>query len=457
MESATGHFVDVAVRDQRPERRPWSMTTRVLFRFAFVYLALYMLVPLFFFAQTNLNAPFLRSAQERFWRSGLSFWAASHVFGTTQSDTAAIGGDALFSWIQIVWLLTIAAVATVFWSALDRHRQDYRRLHEWLRVVVRITLALVLTSYGADKIWPSQFPLARPHQLLGQLGDYAPAQLLWVFIGASRGYETFTGTVELLAAALLFVPRLTTLGALVALGAMTNVFMLNVFYDVTVKSFSLHLGIMALFLLLPDARRLVDVLVLNRSTAPRDAPPLFRRRGLVRAAAVVQIATGVAAITQSTLQTKSRASSMNVFDKARVPWYGVWTVTDFSVDGVPRQPLTTDDVRWQRLVFDWYFNASVQRMNGAVIPVRTRTDPGHTRITFDHAASPDPETRERYGPNWKADFTVEMRSPDVMLLHGRYNGQPAEIVLHRDDAPFPLTSHDVHWVLRSPLHVSPYF
>lgn len=443
---------------EQSTRTQWRVATRVIFRFAFVYFTLYVLVPLFFFAQTNLHLPALRAAHEHFWRSGLSFWAAAHVFGATPADASVLMPDGLLGWIHVVWLMTIATVVTVFWSIVDRKRLEYRRLHAWLRLVVRIALALTLTQYGAEKIWPTQFPLARPHQLLGRVGDYSPAQLLWVYIGASRGYETFTGAVELVAAALLFVPQLVTLGAVVALAAATNVLMLNVFYDVTVKNFSLHLVLMALFLLIPDVRRLVNVFVLNRGAAPADQPPLFRRTGLARIALVAQLAIGIAAISHSLLLNKSDATRTNVFDQTRVPWYGVWNVTEFRLDGIARPPLTTDDLRWQRVVFDYYFNASIQRMNGAVINVRTRTDARQGTIAFDRTVESNPEAHEMYGPIWKADFTADMRQPDLMLLHGTYNGRPAELVMRREDVHFPLSSHETHWIIRGPAHVgSPYF
>src|SRR5438552_9964218 len=113
-------------------RRRWNVLTRVVFRFAFVYLTLYVLVPLFFFAQTNLHLPALRAAHEHFWRSGLSFWAAAHVFGATPADASVLMPDGLLGWIHVIWLLTIATVVTVFWSIVDWKRLEHRRLHAWL-------------------------------------------------------------------------------------------------------------------------------------------------------------------------------------------------------------------------------------------------------------------------------------------------------------------------------------
>ena len=78
-------------------------------------------------------------------------------------------------------------------------------------------------------------------RLLEPYGDSSPMGLLWTFMGASKGYSIFCGGVEMLAAILLFVPGCATLGALVAMGAMANVFMLNMCYDVPVKQYSFHL------------------------------------------------------------------------------------------------------------------------------------------------------------------------------------------------------------------------
>jgi hypothetical protein len=55
---------------------------------------------------------------------------------------------------------------------------------------------------------------------------------------------------------LLIFPRTTMLGALVGLADMIQVFMLNMTYDVCVKTTSFHLLLLSLFLLAPDLPRL---------------------------------------------------------------------------------------------------------------------------------------------------------------------------------------------------------
>ena len=87
---------------------------------------------------------------------------------------------------------------------------------------------------------------------------------------------------------LLVARRTTLLGALVSIGVLTNVVMLNFCYDVPVKLFSAHLLAMAVFLVLPDLRRLADLLVFNRGVEPAADPAALRRKWLHRGALVLR-------------------------------------------------------------------------------------------------------------------------------------------------------------------------
>jgi hypothetical protein len=44
--------------------------------------------------------------------------------------------------------------------------------------------------------------------------------------------------------------------------------------------------------------------------------------------------------------------------------YGICSVTEFTVGGNPAPPLTTDEKRWQRIVFDDPGILTYQRMDG---------------------------------------------------------------------------------------------
>jgi len=143
------------------------------------------------------------------------------------------------------------------WSVVDRRRMEYRVLLEWLQRTVSLLLAYVLFSYGTDKVFPLQF--GRLSQVRSErVGDLDRFNMLWTFMAASTPYTVFSGAMEILAGLLLLVRRSETAGALLSIGVLTNVLVLNLAYDVPVKLLSSHLRVFALFLpgLLPDSRSL---------------------------------------------------------------------------------------------------------------------------------------------------------------------------------------------------------
>src|SRR6202012_5647978 len=113
-----------------------------------------------------------------------------------------------------------------------------------------------LISYGLAKEFPMQMPYPGLTRLLEPFGNFSAMGVLWASIGVSPAYERFAGCAELAAGVLLLVPRTTLLGALIAALDMTQVFKLNMTYDVPVKILSFHLLLLAVFLAAPDLPRL---------------------------------------------------------------------------------------------------------------------------------------------------------------------------------------------------------
>ena len=85
-------------------------------------------------------------------------------------------------------------------------------------------------------------------------------------------------------------PRTTLLGALICLAATTQVFVLNMTYDIGVKLVSLHLMLLALVLLAPDVNRLADLFIWNRPAAASPEGPLMGTRRGNRIAMAAKIA-----------------------------------------------------------------------------------------------------------------------------------------------------------------------
>jgi hypothetical protein len=257
-------------------------------------------------------------------------------------------GDKTSDWVLQLCILVIAVLGSTAWSVLDRRRAHDAQLREALRIAVRYTLAFSVMGYGIIKVFQAQMPYPNTGRLLQRFGDASPMGLLWTFIGASPAYQVFSGAMETLGATLILFRRTTLLGALVIAGVMTNVVMMNFCYDVPVKLASAHYLAMAMFLLLPDAGRLANVIVRNRVAQPvaRDLvlPKRWMRvmRGVVKYGAIAVIVCA-----QVRISVKYAPQPL----EKPATWYdGYWAVTAFRRDG-REIPESANPDRWTRVRF----------------------------------------------------------------------------------------------------------
>jgi hypothetical protein len=262
------------------ESERWATATRVGFRFAFVLFAL-------LYAPAPLDSvPIVDRVAGVFFRGRLAFgmWVARDVLHLHVPPTTTYTGDGVVGWVLLGVEIVCAAAVCGAWSALDARARAYPRLHESLRVYLRFVLAGVMLGYGFVKVFCLQFPVPSHVTLLRAYGESPPADLLWTFMGASPGYQVFGGLTEVLGATLLVFRRTITLGALLLAGVLTNVVALNLFYDVSVKLYSMTLLATAVFLALPEAPRLMRFFFSADSVPARREPPVFRSRHGVLAA-----------------------------------------------------------------------------------------------------------------------------------------------------------------------------
>ena len=414
----------------------WGLAKRMLFRFAFVYLVLYILpFPL------NVLAFFDSGFRwyDNLWNAVLP-WVGKSVFHVDVTVLPNGSGDTTYNYVQIFCFLAIALVAALVWTLLDRRRTSYPRLDEYLRVYVRFALATAMIGYGAIKVIQSQFPAPSIDRLLEPFGESSPMGLLWTFMGASRSYNVFTGLSEMLGGLLLAFRRTTLLGALVSAGVLANVVMLNFSYDVPVKIYSLHLLAMAVFLTLPDLRRLANFFLFHRAMEPVGIGPLFQERWLHRAALVLR-AVFVAGFTVFVLVGAWRNHQLFADRAKTTPLYGLWEVDEFEADGIVRPPLVTDTLRWRRLIFDYPRVLVIQSMDGA-----------HRRYILDlKAAQREIALRKRDDPKWRSAISYRRPRPDLLAMEGLFGDRRIRVRLHRvDDLEFLLTSRGFHWINEYP-------
>ena len=421
----------------------WSLATRVAFRFCFVYFGLYCLLTQI--STSLLPLPTIDLPDpSTFWPTRqIVTWTAEHLFRVKHPLVYLSGsGDKTFDWALLFVMLVLAVVATTIWSILDRRRETYVTLHKWFRLVIRICLAGQMFTYGWAKAIPTQMPYPFLAKLLEPYGNFSPMGVLWASIGASPAYEIFAGCAEMLGGILLIIPRTTTLGALVCLADMTQVFMLNMTYDVPVKLLSFHLILLSVFLLAPDLQRLANLFFLNRTAGVSTQPPLFATARANRMALAVQLLIGIVLMG---VNAYGGWSGWHLYGGGapKSALYGIWDVDQMTIDGQIRSPLLGDYGRWRRVVFDFPTLASFQRMDDSFARYAAKIDTGTNTLVltkFDDK-------------NWKAHFTFQRPTPDQLILDGQMDGHKVRMQMQLfDRKKFLLVTRGFHWVQENPFN-----
>ncbi|WP_109789480.1 DoxX family protein [Mycolicibacterium fortuitum] len=428
--------------DSAVQRQPWPEVTKIAFRFCFLYFGLFcLLFAQITFAFLGIVGHWLPDRAVMWQMTVLGpvvGWVGRHVFGVEavlHQDSGS--GDQAAIWVMIFCLLVFSVVGTAVWSWMDRQRQDYSRLWAWFLTFVRLCVAGQMLFYGFAKLIPTQMPAPPLAALLRPYGEFSPASVLWLQVGSSYPYEMALGAVEVVAGLLLFLPRTATLGALLGVASMVQVFLLNMTFDVPVKILSGHLLLLGLVLLAPQYGRLADFLVLQRTTEPAVQPELFADARANTIATRVQAVLGIWMVAGCVL-TGWQSWSEYGGGRDEPDFYGIWTVSRFDVDGRTAPPLTTDQSRWQRVVFDLPEVLTYQRMDGKLVDAPLKVEDDRLSVS---------------GPDGSAlaALTASRPTADRLQLTGELSGRDVEIWLDRlDPDQFTLRNRGFHWVQEYP-------
>jgi len=424
-------------------QQSWSPLRRIAFRFCVVYFGLYCLV-----SQIINSVLVIPKVDVPDWGAVLPirlgvFWVAAHFFHkkTPLVYSGSGSGDKVYDWVLVFCALVVSVMAAAVWSALDRKRGSYPALYKWFRVFLRFCLGGQMLMYGFVKAFPLQMPYPPLSRLVERFGDMSPMGVLWWSVGAAPGWETFAGCAELVGGLLLMFPRTTTLGALIALADMTQVFVLNMTYDVPVKQFSFHLILISLLLLAPEMRRLADFFLFNRTAAPSERAPLFKGQRARR------IAGGVIAFLWIWMLGNNL---YNVLDgwrqfgpgREKSALYGIWNIEDETLDGKPVPLLVTDAQTWRQMIFDFPQYTEVERM-GDSRGFGTAIDAKTAMVTLT----------DRADKKWQARLHYTRPAFDRLTLEGTAGGHAATLHLVRvDEKKLLLESRGFHWVQDYPFN-----
>jgi hypothetical protein len=339
------HYV-AAMLAPDPGAAFWSRPKRLLFRFVFVYLLLYILP--FPFDLIGDLVPQVKVAVDDY-RNGsgaVVAWFGKNVL-FIEKDLAAFetgSSDRTHDFVALAMHTSFAVIIAGIWSLLAR-RSNHARLADMLRTYVRFALGVEMLGYGNAKFFGGQFSSTDGLWLVSTWGDSSPMGVVWNFMSSSPVFTAFTGIVECLAGVLLFWRRTTTLGAIVISAVMCSLVLLNFCYDVPVKLHSTHLLLMAIGLLLRDAPCLADVLLWHRPSQPLPlrlplSAWIFWPERVVKFAVVCVILFLYGQPIYKRWETQSAPAG---------PIDGLYEVVEFVRDGAVVPPLPADATRWRHL------------------------------------------------------------------------------------------------------------
>lgn len=365
-------------------------------------------------------------------KDAVAAWIGRTLFGIGHGlSTASTQGkstDRAVDYLWLVALVVLAALGTLAWSLIAPDPRVERKLMQGARVYLRYVLGLELLGYGFFKLLPVQFGELDPLMLTRSVGELPPMRLLWAFMAASKPYTMFAGAAEVVGACLLFWRRTTLLGALILIGVMTNVVLLNVCYDVPIKIKSSHLLGIALYLAAPAASRLWQAVVATRSESSVFNVQSRGWRWMLRLSKLAVITFVAGGLGIHALQTHDAQLAA-----ARDPLHGVWEVES-----------QAEATRWQRVV-----------IHEQIFEV-TFADGQRRKLGFERGAATqqlalvEPTTHANVGALEIAHAHDPSAGIVRLLVNGRFGDDTISLQLRRKD-DFLLVTRGFHWVNHSPL------
>jgi len=262
-------------------------------------------------------------------------------------------GDTSMGWATLYAQLFISLIGMIIWSIADRKRTNYQWTGLIVRNIVRYYVILFAFIYGVMKVFCLQMPPPSNSYYATELGHFSAMRFSWNFIGYSKGYEFFSGLMEILVGIFLLYRRTIVLGALLGIGVFANVFLLNISYDIPVKIFSFQLLFACLFLCLNNLKRIVDFLISNKPTAADTSWDIPYVRSWFKPTRLVLklLFTGCFVLYPfynyyGAYSSRSNPTTPPPFES------GFYSVKNFILNGDTIQPGLGPDVHWQDLVID---------------------------------------------------------------------------------------------------------
>ncbi|WP_157830178.1 hypothetical protein [Siphonobacter sp. SORGH_AS_0500] len=341
-------------------------------------------------------------------------------------------GDTSFDYAYLVVLTTFALTLALVLAMILRNRFNYPLLYVLTQTFVRYYLAYFMLIYGFVKVFEAQFRYPDFYTLEQTYGDSSPMGIVWRLMGLSRPYSIFGGLGEVIGGLLLFFRRTKALGALVVIAVMTNVVMLNFSFDIPVKLFSSYLLLLAFFILAPDLSALYHFFILHK-------PSSLNRESVVLSKKWHRITHVVGKTLVIFFLLFVTINGHSWMRKPDHPLRGIYEVKSFVLGKDTLPPLTTDTVRWNKLLLENNF-AEIRLMNRNSESFMLKIDEKEKTI----ALKSDRDSTSTHL------FHYQLQK-DSLSISGAWRGKDLKAGLKRKKiSDYNLTGRGFHWINEYP-------
>lgn len=422
----------------------WTLFGRISFRFAFIYYLVYFNplglisgIPGMYYLTEAINYPF----------DIFIHWFNDNFLHIRKQLVPMGGsGDTSYGWAQLYSFLFIAFIGALIWSILDSKKTAYPKLHYWLCILLRYSLAGIAFTYGILKVFAMQMYFPNFSQLATPLGDYLPMRFSWMFIGYSTPYQVFSGIAEVMVALLLVWRRTALLGALLAVGVFANVAVLNLAYDIPVKIYSLNLLVASIFLVWQERSRLFGFFLQNQTVSPSTLYEKYFSKKWVRISRIILkvffivMSFGLTTYNYYEYFVQFHKDNSRILEPIQP---GIYHVELFVKNGDTIPESLADTLRWRDIIFD-YNGAGSLSANDSTLRMR------YGRAYFNYLPDSLGTQLEWRISSWDSlpavTFQMEFPKEGKMVLSGKKEEDSLFVVLQKLNRHFPLTERQFHWI-----------
>lgn len=365
----------------------------------------------------------------------------------TLNENGNGSGDTSYAWAQFFTFLIISFLGSIIWTITAIKKEvSYKPLDFWLRNIIRYYLALVSFSYGVTKLFALQMSFPNLSQLATPLGDFLPMRLSWMFIGYSTPYQIFSGVMETIVGILLLNRKTVTLGAILGIGVFSNVFMLNLSYDVPVKLYSMQLLLYCIFLTVQDWKRLLNFFWFNENAQPTALYHIELNKKWQKIARIIfKVGFAIQFVIMPINGEWSRYKEESSKGELKPIKVGLYNIKTF-VKNNDTIPISMDEMIWKDFIFDKGGMGSINTLDTLF---RQRYNRGYFVYQPDSVTETILFKRNATDSTNLFEMKYKIIDERTIELRGKLKTDSLHFQLQRSNRHFQLTERQFHWISES--------